>query len=169
MATRKSASTGMWRGLPSASRSGTTTPHCAFFPWQAWMRKTLGLLMRMEHLLPLNVLIISLMVRNFPSVPLTLPSSPWLRIQQMKASPCWGTSSRTLNPLPDHSWMLNSCSWEKSWGEAKNFRARSIWSLVWSLHISTLKPSQLNTSAKLSVKTENITFCPPTKQGNKVQ
>ena len=77
---------------------------------------------------------------------------PWLRIEQKKASPCLGASWRSVNLLPDHSLTLNCCSWERSLREAKHFSAWSIWSLVWSLHISTLKPSQLNTSAKLSAR-----------------
>ena len=156
MATRKSASSGMYGDWESsASRSSDNSPRCACSPWQAWIRNTLGLLVRADWSVALKVLVICLMGRDFPSIPLTTPLSPWLKIQQMKASPCLsdgGASLISVNSVPDHSFTLNSCSWERSLREAKHFSAWSIWSLGWSLHISTLKPSQLNTSAKLSAR-----------------
>ena len=169
MATRISASSGMYVGWePSACRSFDGTPRCfgsSLTPcgaWQAWIKNTLGLPVRADWSVALKVLVMFLMKRCFPSipltsgspsVPLTTPLIPWLRIQQMKASPCvsdGGATGRSVNLLPDHSFTLNFCSWESSLREAKHFSVWSIWSMVWSLHISTLKPSQLNTFARLS-------------------
>ena len=134
----------------SACRPLNDTPGCLCRPWQAWIRNTLGLAVRGDWGVAMKGLVICLIGRGSPSVPNTTPLFPWLRTQQMKASPCWGASGRSVNSLRVHSLTLNSCSWERSHWEAKHFSARSIWSLVWSLHISTLNPSQLNTSAKLS-------------------
>lgn len=140
-------------GQSSVWRSFKSTPWWVPFPWQAWIRNILGLLTRADCLVALKVLIICLMQSGSPSIPRTADFSPWLRMQQMNASPCLGSTWRSTNLLPDHSLTSNSWSWERSLREAKQFNARSIFSLVWSLHISTLNPSQVNTSAKLSAST----------------
>lgn len=152
MATRTSASSGMVNGEVSSSVSISCAPRCMLLPWQAWIRNTLGLPVRTDWSHPLNFRVISLMGRGFLSVPKTTPFFPWLRIEQMKASPCSRTCWGSTKLLPSHSFKLNFCSWDMSAREATNVSAWSIWSLFRSSHISTLKPRHLNTSAKLSAK-----------------
>lgn len=151
MTTRKSASSGMdseW--WSSVCRYFCNTPCCSSLPRQAWNRNILGLPVRVDCVVALKVLMMSLMLKGFPSIARTAFSLPWLRMQQTKASPCSGAAWRPVNMLPDHSFTPSSCSWERSLGDAKQFNARCICSWVWSLQQSTLNPSQLNTSAKLS-------------------
>lgn len=102
------------------------TACCSLFPWQAWMKNSLGLPTKDGQFNPLKGSVKSLILTVDPSTPYTLPSTPWLRTQHTTQSN-WRWSL-----LPS---FLNT--------ESILFASQSWW-------FSTSKPSHSNTLCRHS-------------------
>lgn len=102
------------------------TACCSLFPWQAWMKNSLGLPTKDGQFNPLKRSVKSLILTVDPSTPYTLPSTPWLRTQHTTQS------NRLWSLLPS---SLNT---------------ESIWFVSQSWWLSTLKPSHWNTLCRHS-------------------